>query len=75
MSDVREDFKESSRQLFQAYSAATSDEEAGKLFELRFGRRPARLIRTGGGVLLGPVDRRRDADEDDQRGEWGDESG
>jgi len=74
MADVRGDIRDLSRQLFQGYSAATSDEEARRLFEMRYRRRPALLIRIGGGVLLGPVDRRRDADEDDQEGEWGDES-
>ena len=74
MGDMPEDFKVLNRELFQGYSAATTDEEARRLFEMRYRRRPALLIRIGGGVLLGPVGRRRDADEDDQRGEWGDES-
>ena len=40
---------------WQGYSASTTDAEAQAAFVEKFKREPAELIRTGGGVNVGPL--------------------
>lgn len=40
---------------WQGYSAATTDQAARVAFVKRYGREPAELNRSGGGVLAGPL--------------------
>lgn len=40
---------------YQGYSAHITDAEARSAFEAKFGRQPDELIRTGGGVNVGPL--------------------
>ena len=41
--------------LYQGYAASTSDKAARALFVAKFGRAPAEVVRTGGGVNVGPL--------------------
>lgn len=40
---------------YQGYSASTTDAQALAAFVAKFGRRPEEVVRTGGGVNVGPL--------------------
>lgn len=43
------------RKPYQGYSAHVTDDQALAAFVAKFGRRPKEVVRTGGGVNVGPL--------------------